>query len=342
MNKIDLNNDLRKYVQKNLSPTEREREFVTKVYNALKEVLGEDKCLQIGSYPRFTAITPLHDLDVLYRIGPWPGHIPNPASALNQLKAKIEKEFKNPTSFILRIELQTHSITVSFFEGDKVQFSIDVVPAYTVGTNEFKQDTYMVPELAVKRHTKRKSLYEELARSGRLMNWITSDPRGYIEVAKVVNDANADFRKSAKLVKAWKWACKEQNEDFKLKSFHLEQVLTQDFQQNAQLEIYDALVQFFQRIPSIIEQPQILDRADKGKYIDDYVETLTQEEKQAIIEAGSFFLQKLAMLTSESDIASLFDETVQQAKKSRTPYAPAIITRDKSFAPRSPWSRKNG
>lgn len=342
MSENKLNNSLRQYVQKNLSPTESEREFVTNVYDALKAVLGDNACLQIGSYPRFTAITPLHDLDVLYRIGSWPGHVPNPGSALSQLKASIEKDFKNPTSLTLRIELQTHSITISFLEGDEIRFSVDVVPAYTLGTNEFKQDTYMVPELVVRRQAKRRTIYEDLARSGRSMNWIQTDPRGYIEVAKLVNDANEDFRKSAKLVKAWKWACKEQNDEFKLKSFHLEQVLTQDFRGNVQLEIYDALVQFFQKLPSIIERPQILDRVGNGKYIDDYVDDLTQEQKQAIVAAGNAFLQKLATLTSDSDIAGLFNETVKLAKKSRAGYVPAtVVSRDKSFVPRSPWARRD-
>jgi hypothetical protein len=342
MSKNELNKALRQYVQKNLSPTESEREFVSKIYSALKAVLGDNTCLQIGSYPRFTAITPLHDLDVLYRIGPWPGYVPNPANTLSQLKANIEKDFKNPTSLILRVELQTHSITISFLKGDEIRFSVDVVPAYTLGANEFKQDTYMVPELVVRRHAKRRSLYEDLARSGRLMNWIQSDPRGYIEVAKLINDANADFRKLAKLVKAWKWACKEQNDEFKLKSFHLEQVITQDFRSNIQLEIYDALVQFFEKLPSIIERPQILDRVGNGKYIDDYVADLTQEQKQGVIEAGNYFLQKLRNLTSDSDIASLFNEAVKLAKKSRETYVPAtVVSREKTFVPRSPWARRH-
>ncbi|MDQ7812877.1 hypothetical protein, partial [Brevundimonas sp.] len=61
-----MNALLRRYAQKHLSPTENERQFVTRVYTSVRDVLGEANCLQIGSYPRYTAITPLHDLDVLY------------------------------------------------------------------------------------------------------------------------------------------------------------------------------------------------------------------------------------------------------------------------------------
>lgn len=343
MNKTEINTALRKFVQKTLSPTEGERKFVTNIYDALQSVLGASNCLQIGSYPRFTAITPLHDLDVLFRIGPWPGSTPNPAQTLSELKGKIERDFKNPTTYQVRIELQTHSITISFLDGEETFFSVDVVPAYTAGVNEFKQDVYMVPELAIRRHAVRRSLYDELARSGRVMTWIKSDPRGYIEVAKLINERNEDFRKSAKFVKAWKWACKERNDNFKLKSFHIEQVITGYFSNNPQLEIYDAVLQFFQNLPRIIERAQIPDRADNAVFIDSYVNDLTREERQAIIEAGTLFLQKLQTLTSETEIGNLFDDTVKRAKIALTKGFPAIVTsRDQSFVPRSPWARRNG
>lgn len=341
MKKDELNNALRKFVEQNLSPTKPERQFVTDVYGALQEVLGTNNCLQIGSYPRFTATTPLHDLDVLYRIGPWPGHIPNPASTLSQLKTKIENDFKNPTRFTLRVEPQTHSITISFLDGDEVFFSIDVVPAYTLGTNEFKQDTYMVPELLVYRQAKRERLYRDLTHAGRAMSWIKTDPRGYIEVAKLVNEQNDDFRKSAKLIKAWKWSCKEQDDEFKLKSFHIEQVVTANFCETPKLEIYDAVVEFLRSLPKTVERPQIPDRANNDKYIDDYVAALTPEQRQAISNAGARFLRKLESVTSVSDVESLFLDIVKRARKARsaTPSPAALGARATSFTPRSPWAR---
>ena len=216
--------------------------------------------------------------------------------------------------------------------------SVDVVPAYTSGVNDFKQDMYMVPELAIRRrHAVRRTLYDELARSGRVMNWIKSDPRGYIKVAKLINEKNEDFRKSAKFVKAWKWACKEQSDNFKLKSFHIEQVITGYFSNNPQLEIYDAVLQFFQNLPRIIERAQIPDRADNAVFIDSYVNDLTGEERQAIIEAGTLFLQKLQTLTSESELGNLFEDTVKRAKKALTKGFPIVVTsRDQSFVPARP------
>lgn len=57
---------LRKYVQSHLTPTEEERNLISAIYAAICSVLGKNKCLQIGSYPRYTAIRPPHDLDVLF------------------------------------------------------------------------------------------------------------------------------------------------------------------------------------------------------------------------------------------------------------------------------------
>lgn len=68
MRKNELNAKYRRYVKDNLSPTPSGREMVGKIYDAVKGALGED-CLLIGSYARFTAGRPLHDLDVLFIAG---------------------------------------------------------------------------------------------------------------------------------------------------------------------------------------------------------------------------------------------------------------------------------
>jgi hypothetical protein len=340
MNKDKINTAFRKYVKDHLSPTFTERSFVSSVYEALCNVLGATHCLQIGSYPRFTANRPLHDLDVLYVSGPWPGVIPNPAGLLNSLKDKIEKEFKNPTQLVIKVSVQTHSITIAFIDGDKEVFAVDVVPAYPLGKNEFGDDTYMVPELIRQRHMKRQRFYEELARSNRAMGWIKSDPRGYIEVASQVNLANNDFRKSAKFVKAWKWACKELNNMFKLKSFHMEQIITAYFQQSVQLDIYDAVFQFFRDLPKLIERAQIPDRADGSVNIDQYVDDLTDAEKRLIIQARNTFLSKLENFNEDSDVKDLIE--VGFALQPVNTSGPAIITATTpaitSVRPRSPYA----
>ncbi len=260
MNKDKISAAFRKYVKDHLSPTFTERSFVSSVYEALCNVLGATHCLQIGSYPRFTANRPLHDLDVLYVNGPWPGAAPNPASLLSSLKNRIEKEFKNPTELVLKVSVQTHSITI---------------------------------------------------------------------------------RKSAKFVKAWKCACKKLDDTFKLKSFHMEQIITAYFRKNLKLDIYDAVLQFFRDLPKLIERAQIPDRADHGRNIDQYVEDLTDAEKSLILRARNAFLSKLEDFNEDSDVKDLIEAGFTSQPKG--PASPAIITRRSpagatGFTPRSPWA----
>jgi hypothetical protein len=54
-------------------------------------------------------------------------------------------------------------------------------------------------------------------------------------------------------------------------------VIIQYYQENAELEIFDAIFKFFVGIPQIIENPSIKDRANNHKFIDEYVYELSTE-----------------------------------------------------------------
>jgi hypothetical protein len=72
----------------------------------------------------------------------------------------------------------------------------------------------------------------------------------------------------------------------KLKSFHLEQVITKFFQDNPNFEIFDAIFKFFVDLPQIIGKAnQVQDRANKDKYLDDYLDKFTDEQKEKIGKA---------------------------------------------------------
>jgi hypothetical protein len=217
----------------------------------------------------------------------------NPAEALAALEKQVKSSFNNPTKFQTEISLQTHSITIVFLSGKEEKFSVDIVPAYSSDTNEFGDDMYMVPELVRKKHKDRKSLYENLSTEQKQMEWIKSDPRGHITLATRVNGVNDDFRKAVKFVKAWKNACKDYDENFKLKSFHLEQVMTGYFREGDDLEIYDAIFRFFCSLPEIISGSAVPDRADPSKNIDNYIDELTSVEKSLIMELRDGFLVAL-------------------------------------------------
>lgn len=273
MRKSQINALFRSYVKEHLSPTETERNFVSAVYESVQSLLGTANCLQIGSYPRFTAITPLHDLDVLYILGQWDASASNPSTTLDELQATLERNYQNPTRYAVEVSRQTHSITLKFSDGRDEVFSVDIVPAYISSKNEFGADMYVVPETAVKSHSDRRRIATEIAKGTHQMEWIKTDPRGYISVATQMNDRNSDFRRAVKLIKRWRASCKELwGDDFPLKSFHLEQVMTRNFERSPDLEIFDAVFKFFCDLPRTIERAYIPDRADSRKNIDAYVD----------------------------------------------------------------------
>lgn len=307
MKKSELTALLREYVKNNLSPTTKEQNLVTSLYNAVKTAIG-DNCIIIGSYARFTASRPLHDLDILFIGGKFDPSNLNPQSTLNDLHGKIKRGFQNPTAYQAKIEQQTHSITISFLENGKEIFAVDIVPAFTSGIkNEYGDDIYWVPEILKTGKRNRAALYAELSKIKKteLEWWLKSDPRGYIKAAADLNSQNNDFRKATKFVKRWKHNCKKLDPDFKLKSFHSEQAIYAILRQNPHFDITDAMFKFFCDIPQIIEKPQIRDRADAGKFMDEYIGSLTDEQKEKIVKARDHFLVKLENLAESPSISEL-------------------------------------
>lgn len=344
MKKDKFNSKFRAYVKEQISPTNCydkncgrcDKCFVTKIYDSFKSVLNQN-CIQIGSYPRFTSIRPLHDLDILYILGNWEEQNHNPQKLLEELLNKIESNYQNPTNYKIEISLQTHSVTVIFKDNDNEEiFSVDIVPAYIFSKNEFQQDTYKVPEVLKQKHKNRQNFYKKLSEEHKEMSWIHTDPRGYIEVAKQVNESNNDFRKTVKFIKSWKNSCKDKYEDFKLKSFHIEQVVTKHFQENGNLEIFDSIFNFFVEIPQIISSSQIKNRANGEENIDEYINKLTEEQKQKIIEARDCFLKKLEEFSENDSIETLINACFYKRVSDTEQFLfdfkiPVLIDEDYSF-----------
>ena len=130
MKKDNINNKLRHYVRTEISPRELERAFIKVVYDSFKGILN-NQCIQIGSYPRFTAIRPLHDLDILFFLGPWSDTKNDPSIILKALYQRIQNEYINPTVYEIQVSLQTHSVSISFKSLNTEVFAVDVVPAYS-------------------------------------------------------------------------------------------------------------------------------------------------------------------------------------------------------------------
>lgn len=309
MKKTDLTNMLRDYIRNNLSPMKEEQDLAASLYSAFKFALGQG-CFLTGSFARFTAIRPIHDLDIIYIAGKFDPNNLNPQAMLSSLQKILQSNFNNPTKYQVEISLQTHSITFSFMENGTEKIAVDIVPALISGEkNEFGDDIYFVPEiLNVNRHN-RQLLYESLAKSRKneIEWWIKSDPRGYIKATADLDTQNSDFRKVAKFIKRWKHNCKEKNDGFGLKSFHVEQVIFEIFKQNPEFDITDAIFQFFHELPETIFQPQIEDRADSKRFIDSYLNDLSLPQKNLIKEARDAFLIKLEYLSETPSVSDLLN-----------------------------------
>lgn len=287
MKKDRINTLLRIYVKDTLSPTQYDIQFVSRIYKSFNELLGTNNCIQIGSYPRYTAVRPLHDLDIPYIFGDWADINEVPERLMTDLAQKFRKEYKNPTRYKIDIAVQTHSISFRYLDfKDEEVFAVDLVPALKKGQNEFGKSMFYVPEIIKQRRGDyRKQFYNEAIRTKKEIIWIKTDPLGYIEVASIINNVNDDFRKAVKFVKGWKNCCKEINDEFKLKSFHLEQLVTRDYQQNKNLDIFDAVFKFFTELKQNILTPNIKDRADGSKYIDNYLNDLSASQRNLINQA---------------------------------------------------------
>jgi hypothetical protein len=309
MKRNELNEKLRDYARQ-LSPTADERTLISKVSGSINDLFGAKNCIQIGSYPRFTATTPIHDLDILYVLGRWDAQNHNPETTLRQLHNLLVQHYKTPTAYMVKLSLQDHSVTIEFYSGKNLILSVDIVPAYSYLTNEFGEPTYMLPEvIKQKNHQKRhQTQWDPYQEDG----WIHSDPRGYLSIASEVGQ-NSDFRKSVKIAKDWKNRLKDADENLKLKSFHLEQVITRMFKEDELLDLADAVFNFFVDIPDIIGSTnQIADRANPNKYIDDYLADFTEAQKARVIHARDNVLIALEQITPDTDIADALEPNFKQ------------------------------
>ncbi|MFX1514247.1 MAG: hypothetical protein ACFFCQ_16860, partial [Promethearchaeota archaeon] len=183
------------YIKQNLSPTKQERDNISEKYQELQSIL-EGRAFQNGSYARYTSTTPVNDLDVFYvlpesvyktiaEVTIDPDEL-DMSNILEDLASSLRKAYPNSVN----IKVQPHSIGIYF--SSEEDFSIDVVPA--IPTND---EMFWVPETAHFSVEKRRKIYESFPR----LNWIKSDPKGYIQQAKQVDEKSMGrFRKAVKFV----------------------------------------------------------------------------------------------------------------------------------------------
>lgn len=342
MSSAEISQFIDNYVRKNLSPKQEQRDYITKKYEELCALLGNN-CFQSGSYARFTAIDPVHDLDVIY-VMPDKTVLTDPQKVMTELRATLLDAYKSSKiSKIKEIIAQTHSVTIVFDDDEAPEsFSIDVVPAVTSDsdTNEFGDPLYIVPEILKANHQKRIERYEN--EDSNAIDWIKSDPRGYISAAtKLDVDTKGTFRKAVKVVKSWRHKQKMAHEDkFMLKSFHLELICVEYFEANPNANTLEAVSGSIALLAERLDAPHYPDRADSTQYVDQYVEDkLTDEGRQLILglqKEATGLVASLSGATSVTEVAALLDKLTSTEETTATT-APAFTQRVVVAAPSQPW-----
>jgi len=348
---MTANSKFQNYAQKNLSPTEEERKFISQEWERVQSFLKGDN-FQSGSYARFTSITPVNDLDGIWvlpessmmkifqerliqkSVAIDPRKDLQIHNVIDDLAKELEKKYKEE-KINVEIKPQSHSVGIYFL--DKDNFSIDIVPAIpTDENNEFGDCFFLVPEVLLKSHKARAEFYKSV-KEGKItgkIKWIKSDPKGYKENAKQLNDKNSDFRKAVKFPKRWKFNCKNQNDNFPLKSFHIEAIITSYFEENSSITCFEAVEKFFKELPKFLNEPHFPDRANERQFTDEYVKEMTESEKVIVSGKQKKALEIIEKIKkedfSDKEIKELLDEeeskinippSVSRVKPNSQPYA---------------------
>jgi len=340
-----INEIINTYVKENISPKDFEKKDVSNKYEDISKMLKGFN-FQSGSFARFTSITPINDLDVIWELpedilskkfdpSQVGGKTIDPSDLdisdiLEGLANKLKDEYGRIGVNVMKIVAREHSVSI-FFGPTEDDFSIDVVPAIPSGLNEYGQSIYWVPEIAKISHSRRKNMYLNKEK----IEWIKSDPRGYIKEAADLNNHNNNYRHVVKFCKKWKWVVKQVYPEIKFKSFHIEMLIKELFNRNLEINTLNGLLLFFSEIKNYLSEPKIKDRANNGKFIDDYVFAQSEESKNKLINEGFKVVNILNNLSSEADGDVIKTEISQIFSISKVGNAPV----SKSFFPISkPYS----
>ena len=328
MNDAAINQVINNYVRDNLSPKPGHRAYISAKYEALCTLLGGG-CFQSGSYARFNAINPVHDLDIIYVVRNATVKL-DPRRFMEALAAKIKN---SGIPGIKDVQVQTHSVTIIFDDGD-ADFSIDVVPALELmERNIYHETLYEVPEILKLNQHNRARRYQNAA--VRPISWVKTDPRGYIRAASALNDTNPNFRHATKFGKGWRHFCKMAYEDdFKFKSFHFEQMFFRFFTDHPGASTTDAIIVCLGAIPTALEQPQFKDRANDKVFIDEYVRELDGKQKSLVarLQAEAYAQAvRLPGAANPHELHKMLNELLH-VERPKPSDAATVVAR-----PRQPW-----
>lgn len=260
-----------RYIRENLYPTSEDRTFISKKYDAIRNVIWENT-FQSWSYARWTSLKPVNDLDIIYidnSITKW-----DPEYLLIALETKLINS--QSELGIHHIKRQKSSIWI-YFDEDEDKFSIDIVPAIETSKLDLiaKEPILKVPEIQKIGKNWRKTKYQNYWER----EWILSAPKWYKKYAEKVNEAsNWLFKLFVKFVKYRKRWAKNRYAWMCLKSFHIEQICIKILNDNPNINsLYELIKIFFDSIIGIVNwKKQFIDIAYywefEERYIDEYIE----------------------------------------------------------------------
>lgn len=313
MKEVSKNRKFSETIKNKCSPNSLERRLVSEKYEIIKTIIGQDTFIS-GSYGRYTAISPVNDIDIIFRINSYikgeqlnEDLIKKGDIDLHQSLFQIEKILKQSIEKIderAEIRLQSHSINIQF---SSVKFGIDLVPAIeTNEKNNFGDNFYKIPELIYFSKAIRKKLYE----TKQQIRLIKSDPKGYLKEATILNEKNPNYRKVTKYLKKWKDFIKLSDNNFQLKSFHIEQVVVNETKKEANVGILKLLFNSLLYLLDNNTIPTIQDRANSQRYIDDYIKEFPEIRKKSYIDNLTSFLvylEEIGKCESEEEFGNLLE-----------------------------------
>ncbi len=289
---MEVNNLLRDYIDNNIKPKKEENDLISNYYNELKTLLEENwyYCFRSWSYARWTAITPVHDLDIICECDE-----SDIADFINSEKWKWLYKRLAEKYWEEKIDFQSSSIWISFWPNDD-DFWIDIVVAVKMNEiNDYGDSLYKVPKILFKNRKQRREIYKNIKE-----NWldkdylvlIKSDPKWYKKELKEIKDKNDDIIYATRFLKKWKCIIKEEfywkNEKC-FKSFHIEEVVKRTIKGNMELELLDLLKETIKTFD--LTKANIPDRADKTIMIDSYINEPNFNKTKWLVQLENIFKQ---------------------------------------------------
>ena len=265
-----------RYIDQCLTPSRGERRQIQVKRNHVLLLLGRQRCEEVGSYARQTAIKPASDLDLLYKIETGADQTSS-RTVLDRLAEQLEEGLDRPGQTAAEVRAKTCTVGIDFIDHESglKNFSIEVVPAVPDSRNAGRT-LYRVPKRPVETD------------NGLSGAWQISDPFYYsVRADRIETEINAAFRPAVRLAKGWLDGIKR-GRGCPLRSFHLELIVGEVCLRHPKVTQMDltALVEAtFRYLPEYLRAaPYFLDPADKNRWNDGYLERIRENDPARIEE----------------------------------------------------------